>query len=126
METTVISDTVNASARLESLNKTYKTNILISCSVKDELSPDIQKYCRLIDRTQVKGKVEFLDVYEVYSTDERELAEAKSKNKKFLVSIVDNYFKGNTKLAREKLSNLENDTIQDTVISFWQNRLKAE
>tara|TARA_B100000963_G_scaffold360731_1_gene392777 strand:- start:1552 stop:3459 length:1908 start_codon:yes stop_codon:yes gene_type:complete len=126
METTVISDTVNASARLESLNKTYKTNILISGAVKDELSPDIQKYCRLIDRTQVKGKVEFLDVYEVYSTDERELAEAKSKNKKILVSIVDNYFKGNTKLAREKLSNLENDTIQDTVISFWQNRLKAE
>ena len=126
METTVISDTVNASARLESLNKTYKTNILISGAVKDELSPDIQKYCRLIDRTQVKGKVEFLDVYEVYSTDELELAEAKSKNKKNLVSIVDNYFKGNTKLAREKLSNLENDTIQDTVISFWQNRLKAE
>ena len=126
METTVISDTVNASARLESLNKTYKTNILISCSVKDELSPDIQKYCRLIDRTQVKGKVEFLDVYEVYSTDERELAEEKSKNKRILVSIVDNYFKGNTKLAREKLSNLENDTNQDTVISFWLNRLKAE
>ena len=126
METTVISDTVNASARLESLNKTYKTNILISGAVKDELSQDIQKYCRLIDRTQVKGKVEFLDVYEVYSTDERELAAEKSKNKRILVSIVDNYFKGNTKLAREKLSNLENDTNQDTVISFWLNRLKAE
>jgi hypothetical protein len=125
METTVISDTVNASARLESLNKTYKTNVLISGAVRDELSPDIQSFCRLIDRTQVKGKVEFLDVYEVYLTDEVAVAETKSKNKKVLEAIVDNYFKGDIKLAQKKLSELEDDTQKDTVISFWKNRLKT-
>jgi hypothetical protein len=125
METTVISDTVNASARLESLNKTYKTNVLISGAVRDELSPDIQRSCRLIDRTQVKGKVEFLDVYEVYLTDELAVAEEKSKNKKVLEAIVDNYFTGDIKLARKKLSELEDDTKKDTVISFWKNRLET-
>lgn len=125
METTVISDTVNASARLESLNKTYKTNVLISGAVRDELSPDIQSFCRLIDRTQVKGKVEFLDVYEVYLTDEVAVAETKSKNKKVLEAIVDNYFKGDIKLAQKKLSEFEDDTQKDTVISFWKNRLKT-
>ena len=125
METTVISDTVNASARLENLNKTYKTNVLISGAVRDELSPDIQSFCRLIDRTQVKGKVEFLDVYEVYLTDDEPLAEAKSKSKKVLTSIVDSYYLGDIKAAKKRLGELEDDTKKDTVISFWKNRLKT-
>ena len=125
METTVISDTVNASARLENLNKTYKTNVLISGAVRDELSPDIQSFCRLIDRTQVKGKVEFLDVYEVYLTDDVEVAAAKSKSKKVLTSIVDSYYLGDIKAAKKRLGELEDDTKKDTVISFWKNRLKT-
>ena len=125
METTVISDTVNASARLENLNKTYKTNVLISGAVRDELSPDIQSFCRLIDRTQVKGKVEFLDVYEVYLTDDEPLAEAKSKSKKVLTSIVDSYYLGDIKAAKKLLGELEDDTKKDTVISFWKTRLKT-
>ena len=97
--------------------------MLISGAVKDELSPDIQSFCRLIDRTQVKGKVEFLDVYEVYLTDDIKVAEAKSKSKKVLASIVNNYFKGNIELAQKKLFDLKGDTKNDTVISFWKNRL---
>jgi hypothetical protein len=99
--------------------------VLISGAVRDELSPDIQRFCRLIDRTQVKGKVEFLDVHEVYLTDESAVAEEKSKNKKVLEAIVDNYFTGDIKLARKKLSELEDDTKKDTVISFWKNRLET-
>ena len=123
METTVISDTVNASARLENLNKTYKTSVLISGAVRDELSTDIQSFCRLIDRTQVKGKVEFLDVYEVYLADEADVAKAKSKSKKVLASIVDNYFRGKIEVAKKKLVDLNDDTKKDTVISFWKDRL---
>jgi len=123
METTVISDTVNASARLENLNKTYKTSVLISGAVRDELSPEIQSFCRLIDRTQVKGKVEFLDVYEVYLADDTEVAEAKSKSKKVLSSIVDNYFRGKIEIAKKKLVDLKDETKKDSVISFWKDRL---
>ena len=123
METTVISDTVNASARLENLNKTYKTNVLISGAVRDELSPEIQSFCRLIDRTQVKGKEEFLDVYEVYLADDTEVAEAKSKSKKVLSSIVDNYFRGKIEIAKKKLVDLKDETKKDSVISFWKDRL---
>ncbi len=56
METTVISDTVNSSARLESLNKVYGTNILISGEIKQSLTSSLKSQCRLIDRTKVKGK----------------------------------------------------------------------
>lgn len=88
METTVISDTVNASARLESLNKIYGTNVLISGVVRNELSQTTQKMCRLIDRTQVKGKSEFLDVYEVFSTEDKEVLEAKASSIQTLEKVV--------------------------------------
>ena len=61
METTVISDTVNSSARLESLNKVYGTNILISGEIKQSLTSSLKSQCRLIDRTKVKGKSKMLD-----------------------------------------------------------------
>ena len=69
METTVISDTVNSSARLESLNKVYGTNILISGEIKQSLTSSLKSQCRLIDRTKVKGKSKMLEVYEVLSSD---------------------------------------------------------
>ena len=73
----------------------------------------------------MKGKVEFLDVYEVYLTDDELLAEAKSKSKKVLTSIVDSYYLGDIKAAKKRLDELEDDTTKDTVISFWKNRLKT-
>ena len=73
----------------------------------------------------MKGKVEFLDVYEVYLTDDVEVAAAKSKSKKVLTSIVDSYYLGDIKAAKKRLSELEDDTKKDTVISFWKNRLKT-
>ena len=74
----------------------------------------------------MKGKVEFLDVYEVYLTDDVEVAEAKSKSRKVLTSIIENYYRGEIKLAKKKLGELEVDTKKDTVISFWKTRLKTE
>jgi class 3 adenylate cyclase/HAMP domain-containing protein len=97
METTVISDTVNASARLESLNKIYGTNVLISGVVRNELSQTTQKMCRLIDRTQVKGKSEFLDVYEVFSTENKEVLEAKASSIQTLEKVVNHFLDGDKK-----------------------------
>jgi class 3 adenylate cyclase/HAMP domain-containing protein len=97
METTVISDTVNASARLESLNKIYGTNVLISGVVRNELSQTTQKMCRLIDRTQVKGKSEFLDVYEVFSTEDKEVLEAKASSIQTLEKVVNHFLDGDKK-----------------------------
>ena len=57
-------------------------------------------------------------------TEELAVAEEKSKNKKILEAIVDNYFTGDIKLARKKLSELEDDTKKDKVISFWKNHLE--
>ena len=123
METTVISDTVNASARLESLNKIYGTNVLISGVVRNELSQTTQKICRLIDRTQVKGKSEFLDVYEVFSTEDKEVLEAKASSIQTLEKVVNHFLDGDKKMAVLEFAKIKNLNTLDPVISFWEKRL---
>jgi class 3 adenylate cyclase/HAMP domain-containing protein len=121
METTVISDTVNASARLESLNKIYGTNVLISGVVRNELSQTTQKMCRLIDRTQVKGKSEFLDVYEVFSTEDKEVLEAKASSIQTLEKVVNHFLDGDKKMAVSEFAKIKNLNTLDPVISFGKN-----
>lgn len=124
METTVISDTVNASARLESLNKTYGTNILISGAVREELSEKTKKFVRIVDRTQVKGKTEFLDVHEVFSHCDQATINIKFQNRDVLRSIIDSFFEGNIAVAKNEFLELEKYCAVDPVIAFWKDRLE--
>ena len=58
---TSIGDTINLAARLESLTKHYKTPILISERLKDNIDQDFT--ARLVDIARVKGKTEPTKIY---------------------------------------------------------------
>lgn len=62
---TVIGDNVNLGSRLESLNKVYQTDILISESTYQLVKDDMR--CRMIDLVRVKGKRIPVRVYELIS-----------------------------------------------------------
>ena len=59
---TVLGDNVNLAARLESANKDYGTNVIISEYTKAEIGDHF--FCRYLDKVAVKGKTEAVTVYE--------------------------------------------------------------
>ena len=63
MSYTVIGDNVNLGARLESLNKEYKTRIIISDATRARLTVDVPT--RPLGDVVVKGKSKAVQIFEV-------------------------------------------------------------
>lgn len=59
---TVMGDNVNLASRLEGANRNYGTSILISTATRDQIKDAV--FCRYIDKVQVKGREEPVDLYE--------------------------------------------------------------
>lgn len=77
MDSTVIGDAVNLTARLEEATKTYHAPLIISQNTLYDLT-DPKKYnIRFLDRIRVKGKSQPLSIYEVFDNNPDELRNSK-------------------------------------------------
>ncbi|MEG4630484.1 adenylate/guanylate cyclase domain-containing protein [Microcoleus sp. AR_TQ3_B6] len=75
MDGTVISDAVNLASRIENLTKNYGVSLLITQQTFERLKKPGDYAMRIIDEVQVKGKSQWVTVYEVFDAD---LAEVKA------------------------------------------------
>jgi two-component system sensor histidine kinase ChiS len=73
MESTVISDAVNLTARLEELTKRYGAPIIVSESTLQALEPETRLDFRFLDRVQVKGKRESVSIFEILAGNPADL-----------------------------------------------------
>ena len=60
---TVVGDAVNVSSRLEGINKTYGTEIIISENIHNECPDDFE--FRLLDRVSLLGRYQVTNIYEL-------------------------------------------------------------
>ena len=77
MDGTVISDAVNLASRIESLTKDYGVSLLITHQTFSRLLHPTAYAIRKIDEVKVKGKSEFVTVYEVFDADAPKVRESK-------------------------------------------------
>ncbi len=87
---TVMGDAVNLASRLEGINKTYGTHIIISESTYADVKNDF--FCRELDWVRVKGKIQPVKIYELLGENQVE---------KTVLKMAD-YFRAGYELYHEK------------------------
>ncbi|MCA1933770.1 MAG: adenylate/guanylate cyclase domain-containing protein [Calditerrivibrio sp.] len=119
---TAIGDCVNLSSRLESLNKYYKTHIIVSETTKSKLSEPF--LMRQIDKVVVKGKTEPVGIYELLQDNEKNKAMVKD----FEIAYGE-YLSGNFEVAKEKFKNLleiYSDGLSEVYLKRCEELMKSD
>ena len=98
---TAIGDTVNLSSRLESLNKLYRTHIIVSQSTRERIKGNEFRF-RELDMIRVKGKKIPITIYEINMDMDEELIDLYHK-------ALSLYKSCDFKSALEYFSTLERD-----------------
>ncbi len=101
MDVTVISDTVNAAARVESLTKTFHTSILISEELRMGLDKFDKRTLRFIATCFVQGKSQPMTIYEVFAQDPASLRKEKLDNQIQMIKAWEYYKDGRNQEALE-------------------------
>jgi adenylate cyclase len=118
---TVIGDSVNLAARLQDLNKTYGTTLIISESTKNGLRDNY--ILRELDRTRVRGKKEINRIYEVIGKGDP-APMLQSELFEYHAALED-YFSKNLLRAYERFSALIR-TSPNRLYEFHLQRIKKE
>lgn len=101
MDVTVISDTVNAAARIEALTKTFSASILISEEMRMRLQHFDKNNLRFIATCFVHGKSKPVTLYEVFSQDDISVRKEKLSNQNTMIKAWQKYKKGDVDQALE-------------------------
>jgi len=122
MDGTVISDAVNAAARVEGLTKTYKVPLLITDEIYKLLRNPADYHIRVIDHVRVKGKTKFLTVYEVFDADLPEVIALKLQTLAHFAEGFKCYHNAERDLSRQFFEKIIATNQQDEVAKVYLER----
>lgn len=122
MDSTVISDTVNVAARIERLTRIYRVSLLVSHHTFLQLQNANQYSMRVVDRVRVKGKVNYVSVYEVFDADPPEQREAKLATKTPFETALLHFYQGNHETAAQGFQACLKVNPQDQVVQVYLER----
>lgn len=129
METTVIGDAVNLTARLEAMTKRYGLAVILSDHVVKRLNGKAADYhMREIDSIRVRGKENPTVLYELYEEDPDEIIELKNRYLGEWHEALIHYKMGNFEISREiffnYLNNCPGDILAETYIRRCNRLIK--
>ena len=122
MDGTVIGDTVNLAFRIESLTKNYGISLLITQQTFDCLTNPADYAIRVIDKVQVKGKSEWVTVYEVFEADLPEVKAGKLANLRLFAEALFLYNMNNFREAGELFADCWRQNPGDKVAQIYWDR----
>ena len=102
LETTVIGDTVNLAARIESVTKQYGSRIIVSDAVYRAIAAENNIPAREIDTVFVKGKARPVVLFEVFAADPPPEREAKELHSALFLSGLAYFRSGEFSEARAR------------------------
>ncbi|MBD2460387.1 adenylate/guanylate cyclase domain-containing protein [Oscillatoria sp. FACHB-1407] len=122
MDSTVISDAVNLSARIEKLTREYEVTLLISHQTLTKLNNPEQYSIRMIDQVKVKGKSELVTVYEVFDADPPDLREGKLSTADLFTEALALFNERRYREATRLLENCLDQNPRDKVARIYLER----
>jgi adenylate cyclase len=117
MAYTVMGDNVNLGSRLESLNKYYGTNILISDTTFNAVKEMV--FCRQLDTIQVKGKTQAVTIYEPLGLKRLEFDRRKT-DRRGATNVRKRIIKGLVLLQHGERGNRNNVRTCTDTLSKWR------
>lgn len=124
MESTVISDAVNLSARMEDLTKVYSASIIISEQTLNELK-DKEKYkYRFLGKVQVKGKKKYVSIFEIYDIYDTELLELRNKTENYFNAAIKAYYNREFTKSIQLFEKVLEINPKDKIAYFYTDKME--
>jgi PAS domain S-box-containing protein len=123
MQGDAFSDDVNLTARLEGLTKFYHISFIISAATYQRLADPGRYHIRFLDKVQVKGRKNALDLYEVYDADLPLMRQLKQETQEDYEEALRLFYARDFDAAQAKLFQILQRNPRDKVA--WHHLVKA-
>jgi len=124
MESTVISDAVNISARLERIAKEYDAKILVSESTLRSIDHPENFTFRYLHKLKLRGKTKAIQIVEILNGEEEEILELKMKTLDRFKSAHQSFHEENYRTAVEGFEEVLSHHPEDKVTQIFLQEAK--